>query len=508
MSRRRVVFFLLSILALILCGTVLVLSSFAYYLRVNPSAYLTEYQVPILDNSTRWNASEHGLEQRIPRIIHQTWKSETLPERWRGISQACRDMMPDYKYMLWTDAASRDFIAQNYSWFLDTFDHYPYNIQRADAIRYFVLYHYGGIYMDLDIGCHRPLDPLLVHQVIMPKTIPVGLSNDLMFAKERHPFMEQTIYNLIAFNYNWILNYPTVMFSTGPMFLSMQYGLYVSKYPATANSEIRILPKSLYGKNAKPGEAPNSFFSHYYGSSWHADDAAFIGFLGTWGKTLMWLGLIILIIGLFRLPSRHRRYNFRRLGSYDILLPLWSQRTGLWHFTEPPPSGVSTGMPSPISDDARSPIEAVPLMPLSLTSDSLPLSDPHPQPDINPGRHDFFTGAMIRLRNRVASVVDGREDSRRTPSQGRRRRRSRGVLFFLPAIFTTSQDLEIESGNGDVLPSGTALLRVTSRSSPSRTQSPSSQLSEKQRAAERSSEHFRVNDVGEPQPAGTIPQLL
>lgn len=37
-----------------------------------------------------------------------------------------------------------------YPWFLETFDSYPYPIQRADAIRYFVLHHFGGIYIDLD----------------------------------------------------------------------------------------------------------------------------------------------------------------------------------------------------------------------------------------------------------------------------------------------------------------------------------------------------------------------
>ncbi|KAJ3896091.1 hypothetical protein GG344DRAFT_72572 [Lentinula edodes] len=47
---------------------------------------------------------------------------------------------------------------------------YKYAIQRADAIRYFVLHHYGGVYLDLDVGCLRPLDPLLVYPVILPKT--------------------------------------------------------------------------------------------------------------------------------------------------------------------------------------------------------------------------------------------------------------------------------------------------------------------------------------------------
>lgn len=71
--------------------------------------------------------------------------------------------------MLWTDSSSRQFVAENYPWFLDTFDSYRYNIQRADAIRYFVLYHYGGVYIDLDIGCLKPVDPLLVYPVVLPR---------------------------------------------------------------------------------------------------------------------------------------------------------------------------------------------------------------------------------------------------------------------------------------------------------------------------------------------------
>ncbi|KAJ9115523.1 hypothetical protein QFC22_005284 [Naganishia vaughanmartiniae] len=33
--------------------------------------------------------------ERIPRIIHQTWKSDVLPEKWRKIWMECREGMPD-----------------------------------------------------------------------------------------------------------------------------------------------------------------------------------------------------------------------------------------------------------------------------------------------------------------------------------------------------------------------------------------------------------------------------
>jgi len=357
--------------------------------------------------------------------------------------------------MLWTDASSREFIAEHYPWFLDNFDDYTYPIQRADAIRYFVLHHYGGVYLDLDVGCLRPLDPLLIYPVILPKTIPVGVSNDLMFAEKGHPFLAQTIHNLITFDHSWIINYPTVMFSTGPMFLSAQYGLYTASHPPTPEhpgGEVRILPKSLYGKNAKPGEAPHSFFSHYYGSSWHADDAAFIGFLGKWGKGLMWVGLVVLIVGLGRLllQNRQRKYSLRRIGGYDVMLPRWSQRNGRWHidlgWLSLPAPGTATQPPTP---GHVSPADEETLLPFDIPSSPAPSDLSASIDTFSSGQgssaHPLFD-AVRRARSRFATFTGSQyqEEIPRTPFRTRRQR-TRGVLFFLPAFFTQTQDMEMSS---------------------------------------------------------------
>lgn len=289
------------------------------------------------------------------------------------------------------------------------------------------------------------MDPLLVYPVILPKTIPVGVSNDLIFSTDHHPFMDQTIHNLNTFDHSWVLNYPTVMFSTGPMFLSAQYGIYTSSHPTTAATDVRILPKSLYGKNAKEGEAPNSFFSHFYGSSWHADDAAFIGFLGTWGKGLMWLGLIILILGLIKIPKGQRRYSLRR---YDVLLPRISNRSGRWHLVlGGSPTSITQPSSSRSSSD-NSPIDGdVPVLhlPLNVRSSSPAPSDVSTLTDSYAGRTSSpIVEAYQRIRSRVANFASPREDAPRTPARSRGRRSRSGILFFLPAIFTPSQDIELE----------------------------------------------------------------
>ncbi|PWZ00781.1 hypothetical protein BCV70DRAFT_100948 [Testicularia cyperi] len=279
---------------------------------------------PWRDNSVKaWDPS--NPPEKIPRIIHQTWKDDHLPPRWQAIRDECAAMHPDYEYKLWTDADSRKFIAQHYEWFLPVFDGYPYPIQRADAIRYFVLHHYGGIYMDLDIGCLRRFDPLLRFEVVLPKTIPVGVSNDVMLSAKGHPFMDQLIHNLVTFNHQYLTNYPTVMFSTGPMFVSASYGLYVDVHgPATPSTPkqpdagfrgVRVLPKSLYGKNVKPSEAPDSFFSHFYGSSWHANDAGFLIFLRKYGRLLIFIGVCVVAYGLVRTLLPKVLWRFTGSGS-------------------------------------------------------------------------------------------------------------------------------------------------------------------------------------------------
>ena len=97
-----------------------------------------------------------------PKIIFQTWKSKTdIPKNMRYWSETWKSKHPDYKYVLWDDADNRAFVKERFPWFLQTYDAYDVEIKRADAIRYMFLYTYGGIYVDMDFECLKPLDDLL-----------------------------------------------------------------------------------------------------------------------------------------------------------------------------------------------------------------------------------------------------------------------------------------------------------------------------------------------------------
>merc|ERR1712038_599126 len=99
--------------------------------------------------------------QDIPRHFHQLWKSREIPEKWQKRHNHCRELNPDYQFTLWSDDDIEEFIAKKYPWFLFTYQNYPYQISRPDAARYFILHHYGGVYLDLDMECKVPFKNLI-----------------------------------------------------------------------------------------------------------------------------------------------------------------------------------------------------------------------------------------------------------------------------------------------------------------------------------------------------------
>jgi inositol phosphorylceramide mannosyltransferase catalytic subunit len=198
----------------------------------------------------------------IPRIIHHTWIDEDIPSKWQSSYEECKRKYPEYDFRLWTDKKSRGFVEQEFPEYLEMFTNYNYPIQRADVIRYFVLYKYGGIYMDLDIGCaDLSLDTLLPFDAVVPQTKPFGFSNDMLAAKPGHEFFKLLIIQLPKWDHWYVFPYLTVFCSTGPLYLSIQHSYY------RGLDVIWTLDVDLYSDGAE------KIFKHYEGSTWHSWDA-------------------------------------------------------------------------------------------------------------------------------------------------------------------------------------------------------------------------------------------
>ena len=255
---------------------------------------------------------EFTEEDHIPAIIHHFSRTDIVPTRWhlsyssclgihkrhkraKGVGNGAHGSEDSFEFILWTDAKIRLFIEKKYPHFLSTFDSYPQSIQRVDAGRYFILRHFGGIYMDLDVGCRDSLDQIRrdlsregsKHDVVLPVTEPLGVSNDFMIASRGSHFMTYITEKLTgASDYNkksFVLSrspFFQVLMTTGPLFLSValfDYGAEGTQPPgnsssidkATAMSQIALMSNSDYTKR---------LLYHKQGGSWHSWDGRWISY--------------------------------------------------------------------------------------------------------------------------------------------------------------------------------------------------------------------------------------
>jgi mannosyltransferase OCH1-like enzyme len=192
---------------------------------------------------------------RIPKILHQTWKDRQVPPVFADYVASWKANHPDWEYRLWTDDDNRRLIAEHYSWFLPTYDSYPKPIQRADAVRYFILHKYGGLYVDLDFLSFSPITPLLAGRTCVLGVEPPEhcrqfkvaklVCNALMAAVPEHPFFATVIRELPKF-VNHVECEQSELSSTGPIMLTRVYEGFTSKETMAVLSSKHFYPLTLH----------------------------------------------------------------------------------------------------------------------------------------------------------------------------------------------------------------------------------------------------------------------
>src|SRR4051794_36036393 len=92
----------------------------------------------------------------IPRIFHHIWPgSDPMPKEVERLRNTWRDHHPEWELRLWGVADLHSLDNQS------LFDRAPSYAQKADIARYEVVRRCGGVYLDTDMECLRPIDELL-----------------------------------------------------------------------------------------------------------------------------------------------------------------------------------------------------------------------------------------------------------------------------------------------------------------------------------------------------------
>jgi glycosyltransferase involved in cell wall biosynthesis len=222
----------------------------------------------------------------IPRLLHQTWKTQQIPAEFRAWQQSCLDMHQGWQYKLWTDDDNRQFIATHFPWFLTTYDNYPTPIMRVDAVRYFILLFHGGVFLDLDYECLQPLDGLIEAQRFVVGVEPEShlklaqprirqlkqiLCPTVMASEVGHPFLHHVCRRLISASAN-----PGVLDATGPFFLSAAYDDYPDKEHLYILEASQLYPVSKpecrentnEATRASMASAPAAHGVHHWQGTW------------------------------------------------------------------------------------------------------------------------------------------------------------------------------------------------------------------------------------------------
>jgi mannosyltransferase OCH1-like enzyme len=229
----------------------------------------------------------------FPKIIHQTWKNNIVPPHWQSSQDMWKKYHPDWQYILWTDDMNRNFIRDNFPMLLSTFDNFPYNIQRADMIRYAILYKFGGVYCDLDLEPMSNLEDLFPNKgvyLVQSKNTPSYITNSFMASSPNDPFWLKVLEECSKPpKWWWIGKHLYVMNTTGPMMISKVY--------YDSGITINLLPLSLFscGVCSKmPCKSINSRLVSLQGSSWIQFDTTFYNFfLCNWKYIILLLIILV-----------------------------------------------------------------------------------------------------------------------------------------------------------------------------------------------------------------------
>lgn len=250
----------------------------------------TLLKVRLMKDDVKRPVSIEGWKPQVPKVIHHQWKDENIPPMYQEWHKAWFDLYPEpeYTHMHWSDEAGRKLIAEDYAFFLKTYDEYDYTIKRVDATRYFALHKYGGIHADLDYEPminfydHLPQDRVSV--VESPYQYYEETQNSLMASPKNDPFW------LEVFKQLEINKMMGVMEATGPKlidtvrsyskepvhvlpcqnFQRINLGSKVSPALAQFHKELlgRVFPMKQCGNFADTSENSCQFARHHCSASY------------------------------------------------------------------------------------------------------------------------------------------------------------------------------------------------------------------------------------------------
>jgi inositol phosphorylceramide mannosyltransferase catalytic subunit len=180
-------------------------------------------------------------QDTIPNILHRTWKTKDIDYNLfpKNVVDSWEKYNSNLKFNLHTDEDNLNFIKKYYPWFLKIYNSYPREIFRADAIRYFYLLYYGGIYCDLDMECRKCILEGFTNNLHLVTDKKSWVSNAIMISHPNNIFWKKIIViGLIGNKDN-----KNVLYATGPGMIS---NVFYEHIDSELRDKYHLSPEKYY----------------------------------------------------------------------------------------------------------------------------------------------------------------------------------------------------------------------------------------------------------------------
>lgn len=210
----------------------------------------------------------------IPKVIHYCWFGGTpKPQSVLRCIRSWKKYCPDFEIREWTE---KDFDVTQNKYTQQAYEAKAWGFV-PDYIRLWIIYHYGGIYMDTDVQVLKSLTPLLVHNAYAGFERETRVNFGQGFGAEKgNPVIKahMEMYDSLCFlNKDGSINKtPSPEYTTQCL---QQFGLksdtgVIQELPGiTVYPQEYLCPKSFI--SGLTTVTPNSYSIHQFDASWYDD---------------------------------------------------------------------------------------------------------------------------------------------------------------------------------------------------------------------------------------------
>ena len=190
-----------------------------------------------------------NVEKVVPKILHQTWKSHRVPAKYAAYIKSWLKHNPDWEYWFWIDADIETILNVKFESLKPVFANLNQGIQKADAMRYIVMYEVGGTYADIDMECLKPFTLLssygcyvseenYEHTTLLYHRLQPIMINCVMGCRAKHPFYRDVVEALPKHRSHRL----SLAEHTGPLFFTGVFEKFQVRRKVTLYDHVVVLP--------------------------------------------------------------------------------------------------------------------------------------------------------------------------------------------------------------------------------------------------------------------------